>query len=150
MHTRGRADRRREPRGRIPLESLVTDAVTLDLSSREPGAVGWSELEPLLGDLREGDWLFLYSDNGRNWGDEDYWTGWSYPDADASRGLVERGIVGIELQIESLDGKLKLSQNRASEDHEGVVRGLRARGTPDDLASGNADPHWFYPPEPQA
>jgi arylformamidase len=87
----------------IPLESLVTDAVILDLSRREPGAVGWSELEPLVGDLREGDWLFLYSDNGRNWGTEKYWTGWSYPDAAASRRLIERGIVGIGFDGPSAD-----------------------------------------------
>jgi arylformamidase len=87
----------------IPLEWLVTDAVTIDLSGREPGAVGWSELEPLLHDVREGDWLFLHSDNGRNWGSEDYWTGWSYPDADASRGIVERGVVGIGYDGPSAD-----------------------------------------------
>src|SRR5205823_4675688 len=55
----------------IPLKSLVTDAVTVDLAGREPGAVGWLELEPLVGDLREGDWLFLHSDNGGNWGSDD-------------------------------------------------------------------------------
>jgi kynurenine formamidase len=87
----------------IPLESLVTEAVTLDLSGREPGPVGWTELEPVLGDLHEGDWLFLYSDNSRNWGSEGYWTGWSYPDAEASRGLVERGIVGIGFDGPSAD-----------------------------------------------
>lgn len=87
----------------IPLESLVTDAVTLDLSGREPGAVGRDELEPLLGEVREGDWLFVYSDNGRNWGSEGYWTGWSYPDAEASRTLVERGIVGIGFDGPSAD-----------------------------------------------
>jgi kynurenine formamidase len=87
----------------IPLESFVTDAVTLDLSGREPGAVGWRELEPLLADLRAGDWLFLCSDNGRNWGSDDYWTGWSYPDAEASRRLVERGIVGIGFDGPSAD-----------------------------------------------
>lgn len=87
----------------IPLESLVTEAVTLDLSGREPGPVGWTELEPVLGDLHEGDWLFLYSDNSRNWGSEGYWTGWSYPDAEASRGLVERGIVGVGFDGPSAD-----------------------------------------------
>ena len=61
----------------IPLESLVTEAVTIDLSGREPGLIGRSELEPLLGNLGEGDWLFLCSDNGRNWGSDAYWTGWS-------------------------------------------------------------------------
>ena len=87
----------------IPLARLVTEAVTVDLSGRSPGAIGREELEPLLGDLAAGDWLFLYSNNGRNWGSEDYWTGWSYPDAEASRGLIERGIVGIGFDGPSAD-----------------------------------------------
>ena len=87
----------------IPLESFVTDAFTLDLSGRNPGVVGWNELEPLVGDLREGDWLFVCSDNGRNWGSDEYWTGWSYPDAEAARALVERGIVGIGFDGPSAD-----------------------------------------------
>jgi arylformamidase len=87
----------------IPLERLVTEAVTVDLSERRPGAIGRAELEPLLRDLGEGDWLFLYSDNGRNWGNEAYWTGWSYPDAEASRALIERGIVGIGFDGPSAD-----------------------------------------------
>jgi arylformamidase len=87
----------------IPLERLVTEAVTVDLSGRQRGAIGGVELEPLLGDLGEGDWLFLYSNNGRNWGSDAYWTGWSYPDADASRLLIERGIVGIGFDGPSAD-----------------------------------------------
>jgi arylformamidase len=87
----------------IPLESLVTDAVTVDLSGRDPGPIGWGELEPLLGSLGDGDWLFLYSGNGRNWGSEAYWTGWSYPDSAASEALIERGIVGIGFDGPSAD-----------------------------------------------
>ncbi len=87
----------------IPLERLVTDAVTVDLSGREPGPIGRAELEPLLGDLRAGDWLFLCAGNGRNWGDDAYWTGWSYPDAEASRALIERGISGIGFDGPSAD-----------------------------------------------
>jgi arylformamidase len=87
----------------IPLESLVTDAVTVDLSQREPGPIGRGELEPLLGDLGSGDWLFLGSDNGRNWGSDAYWTGWSYPDAEASLALIDRGIVGIGFDGPSAD-----------------------------------------------
>lgn len=34
-------------------------------------------------------------------------------------------IIGIELRVESVEGKAKLSQNRSSEDRLGVVRGLR-------------------------
>jgi kynurenine formamidase len=87
----------------IPLERLVTDAVTVDLAVREAGAIGRDELEPLLGDLGEGDWLFLCSDNGRNWGKEEYWTGWSYPDVEAAGALIERGVVGIGFDGPSAD-----------------------------------------------
>jgi kynurenine formamidase len=87
----------------IPLERLVADAVTVDLSQRRPGPVGLEELEPALGDLGRGDWLFLCSDNGRNWGSEAYWTGWSYPDAEASRALIDRGIVGVGFDGPSAD-----------------------------------------------
>lgn len=37
-----------------------------------------------------------------------------------------RGIVGIEIAIESIAGKFKLSQNRQMPDREGVVEGLAA------------------------
>jgi arylformamidase len=83
----------------IPLERLVTD----DLSARDPGPVGRDELEPLLGDLGAGDWLFLWSGNGRNWGSDAYWTGWSYPDTEASRALIERGISGVGFDGPSAD-----------------------------------------------
>jgi transcriptional regulator len=39
-----------------------------------------------------------------------------------------RAIVGIELTIEKVEGKAKLSQNRSAEDHAGVVAGLRQEG----------------------
>jgi transcriptional regulator len=39
-----------------------------------------------------------------------------------------RAIVGIELVIEKVEGKAKLSQNRSAEDHAGVVTGLRREG----------------------
>ncbi|HCB03015.1 MAG TPA: FMN-binding negative transcriptional regulator [Nocardioides sp.] len=39
-----------------------------------------------------------------------------------------RAIVGLELTIERVEGKAKLSQNRSDEDRAGVVRGLRAEG----------------------
>lgn len=87
----------------IPLASLAADAAIVDLSQREPGRIGREELEPLLGDVRAGDWLFLCSDNGRNWGSDAYWTGWSYPDPEAAHALIERGIVGIGFDGPSAD-----------------------------------------------
>jgi arylformamidase len=87
----------------IPLERLITDAVTLDVSGREPGPISREELEPLLGPVREGDIVFLHSGNARNWGSDAYWTGWTYPDADASAALIERGISAIGFDGPSAD-----------------------------------------------
>ena len=41
-----------------------------------------------------------------------------------------RGIVGIELTVERVEAKAKLSQNRSDADRAGVVGGLRAESTP--------------------
>jgi transcriptional regulator len=42
-------------------------------------------------------------------------------------------IVGFELTVTSLVGKLKLSQNRSDEDHRGVLAGLQAAGDANSL-----------------
>ena len=50
---------------------------------------------------------------------------------DAPDGYVEqmvRGIVGVEMIVERLDCKRKLSQNRSAEDAAGVVHGLVHNG----------------------
>jgi transcriptional regulator len=39
-----------------------------------------------------------------------------------------RAVVGIEITIERLEGKSKLSQNREARDVQGAVEGLRERG----------------------
>ena len=87
----------------IGLDRLVTEAVTLDVSDRAPGPMTRQELEPHLAKIRAGDIVFLYSNNGRNWGTEAYWTGWSYPDADAANALIERGISAIGFDGPSAD-----------------------------------------------
>ena len=56
---------------------------------------------------------------------------WSLDDPPA--GYVDAllgAIVGIEIEIERLDGKWKMSQNRPAEDVEGVIRGLGASNDP--------------------
>jgi kynurenine formamidase len=87
----------------IGLERLVCDAVTLDVSARAPGPIPRAELEPLLAPVRAGDLLFLHSGNGARYGTEAYWTGWSYPDAEAAAALVELGISGIGFDGPSAD-----------------------------------------------
>ncbi|HZT91764.1 MAG TPA: cyclase family protein [Gaiellaceae bacterium] len=88
---------------RIPLERLVTDAVTIDVSDLPKGAIARDVLEPRCDEVRAGDFVFLYSDNGRNFGTDAYWTGWSFPDADAARMLIDRGISGIGFDGPSCD-----------------------------------------------
>jgi kynurenine formamidase len=88
----------------IGLERLVTDAVTIDVSQRRPhGPIPVTELEPHLDKIRPDDIVLLYSDNARNYGSDAYWTGWSYPDADAARALIERGVSAIGFDGPSAD-----------------------------------------------
>jgi kynurenine formamidase len=88
----------------IPLDRLVTDAVRIDVSRRTPhGAIALAELEPELERVRRGDIVLFYSDNARNYGTDAYWTGWSYPDADASRALIERGVSAVGFDGPSAD-----------------------------------------------
>lgn len=87
----------------MPFERLVSDAVTIDVSARDPAPLGLAELESELDRVRPGDIVFVFSDNSRNWGSEAYWTGWSYPDAEASRALIARGISAIGFDGPSAD-----------------------------------------------
>ncbi|AMP03173.1 putative FMN-binding domain protein [Collimonas pratensis] len=52
--------------------------------------------------------------------------------SDAPRDFIDkllRGIVGIEIPIDSLNGKIKVSQDEALQDRWGTVEGLRAEGS---------------------
>ena len=55
---------------------------------------------------------------------------WPMPTGDFVPNL-SRGVVGFEIAIERIDGKLKLSQNRSRADREGAIAGLRAAGQTD-------------------
>jgi transcriptional regulator len=59
---------------------------------------------------------------------------WSPADAPANYiDAMLRGIVGFRFEITRLEGKWKMSQNRAPQDQAGVVAGLRARAAGDDV-----------------
>jgi transcriptional regulator len=53
-------------------------------------------------------------------------------------------ITPFSLQIEHIEGKLKLSQNRAAADRAGVIAGLQARGAGDDRAVAQAMDQYPY------
>lgn len=60
---------------------------------------------------------------------------WQVSDAPAD--YIEqqmKAIVGIEITIDRLEGKWKMSQNRSAADVEGVIQGLEASGTPQNQA----------------
>ena len=52
---------------------------------------------------------------------------WPMPEGEFVPKLA-RGVVGFEIAIERLEGKMKLSQNRSREDRLGAIAGLRASG----------------------
>ena len=59
---------------------------------------------------------------------------WKVSDAPESYvDVMLRGIVGFRFEITRLEGKSKMSQNRETQDRLGVIDGLKARASGDDL-----------------
>jgi kynurenine formamidase len=87
----------------IPLDRLVTDALTIDLTGHDPGPVGPAGLGGALEQVRPGDIVLFRSDNAANWGTDAYWHGWCYPDAAATRALIGRGVSGVGFDGPSAD-----------------------------------------------
>lgn len=61
--------------------------------------------------------------------------------ADAPESYIDkqlRAIVGVEMVVESVTAKAKLSQNRSVEDREGVIAGLQAEGRGREASVSNA------------
>ncbi len=87
----------------IPLDRLVTEALTIDLTAHEPGPVGLDVLGRFLPEVRRNDIVLLSSGNAANWGTDAYWRGWCYPDAAAASALVEAGVSGVGFDGPSAD-----------------------------------------------
>jgi transcriptional regulator len=60
--------------------------------------------------------------------------GWRFQVPADLQGRLEQAIVAFEIRVEKAEAKYKLNQNRSREDQEGVIRGLRQRGSASDLA----------------
>ena len=61
--------------------------------------------------------------------------------SDAPEDFIARqikGIVGVRLHVEKIEGKAKMSQNRPAPDQEGVVSGLSPSPRADDRAVAEA------------
>ncbi len=59
---------------------------------------------------------------------------WKVGDAPADYvASLAKGIVGLEMVIERLEGKWKVSQNRSEQDRSGVARGLAELNTAESL-----------------
>jgi transcriptional regulator len=59
---------------------------------------------------------------------------------DAPRSYVDgliKAVVGIEIQIDRIEGKWKMSQNRPARDRESVIAALEALGTPGSAELGS-------------
>lgn len=55
---------------------------------------------------------------------------WTTDEAPESyRNMLKKAIVGVEIEVEHMEGRFKLSQEMKGADHSGVVEGYRARGT---------------------
>jgi arylformamidase len=87
----------------IPLDRLVTDALTIDLTGHQPGPVGLDVVGSFLPEIRRNDIVLLSSGNAANWGTAAYWSGWCYPDAAAAAALVDAGVSGVGFDGPSAD-----------------------------------------------
>jgi arylformamidase len=87
----------------IPLDRLVTEALTIDLTKHQPGPVGLDVLGRFLPEVRPNDIVLLRSGNAANWGTAAYWSGWCYPDAAAAAALVQAGVSGVGFDGPSAD-----------------------------------------------
>ena len=85
--------------------------------------------------VEDAAWLLEHLNTLTNVHESTFTTPWKVSDAPANyiEGMM-KGIVGLELAIERLEGKWKVSQNRSEQDRMGVAEGLERLGGEDDLA----------------
>jgi transcriptional regulator len=85
--------------------------------------------------VEDGEWLMAHLMNLTNIHEAGSPVPWKIADAPASYiASLTKGIVGLEMPIERLEGKWKLSQNRSEQDRDGVARGLAELNTSESLA----------------
>jgi transcriptional regulator len=85
--------------------------------------------------IEDGEWLMAHLANLTNIHEAGSPVPWKVGDAPAEYVASQvKGIVGLEMTIERLEGKWKVSQNRSEQDRSGVATGLAELNTTESLA----------------
>ena len=85
--------------------------------------------------IEDAEWLMAHLTNLTGIHEADSPIPWKVGDAPADYvASLVKGIVGLEMVIERLEGKWKVSQNRLEQDRSGVARGLAELNTAESLA----------------
>jgi transcriptional regulator len=85
--------------------------------------------------IEDGEWLMAHLENLTKTHEAGFAVPWKVEDAPADYiASMAKGIVGLEIAIERLEGKWKVSQNRSERDRGGVARGLAELNTTESLA----------------
>jgi transcriptional regulator len=85
--------------------------------------------------IEDGEWLMAHLESLTNIHEAGSPVPWKVGDAPADYvASLAKGIVGLEMSIERLEGKWKVSQNRSEQDRSGVARGLTELNTTESLA----------------
>lgn len=85
--------------------------------------------------IEDGEWLMTHLSSLTDIHETASPVPWKIGDAPADYiATLTKGIVGLEIIIERLEGKWKLSQNRSEQDRNGVAKGLTELNTAGSLA----------------
>jgi len=85
--------------------------------------------------IEDPEWLLAHLNSLTDTHEAAYPNPWSVSDAPADFiASMARGIVGLEMRIDRLEGKWKVSQNRTERTRASVAKELEALGTEDSLA----------------
>jgi transcriptional regulator len=84
--------------------------------------------------IEDGEWLMAHLATLTNIHEAESPVPWKIADAPADYiASLAKGIVGLEMTVERLEGKWKVSQNRSEQDRHGVARGLAELDTTESL-----------------
>jgi transcriptional regulator len=84
--------------------------------------------------MEDGEWLMAHLAKLTNIQEAGLPVPWNVADAPADYiASMAKGIVGLEMDIERIEGKWKVSQNRSERDRSGVAKGLAELNTRESL-----------------